>query len=107
MQTRAQRKRERDRDRFTKQFLSREFKKFHRDSPCVRCGRGPCRAHHDPTVAVGATWRDTSPLCDDCHTLGPGARHRVGVATFWSGVGISFEESNAKTLERWTGGETL
>ena len=65
--------------------------------PCVRCGEGPCANHHDPTKGAGGTYTDISPLCHTCHQR----RHNVGAKTFWLEVGMSYEESNARTHEAW------
>lgn len=104
MSTKAARKRERDARRFERQFLSKERVAFVKSLPCVKCKRilpPPwMHVHHDP-VRAKSTYKDTSSVCGDCHTFGPGARHTVGVVTFWKQVGISYEESNAATEKAW------
>ena len=94
------RRRARKRARWKLQFLSPEFVRFTKERPCVKCGRVPTEAHHEPPRSRGGTWQDVSPLCHDCHTAGPGARHRVGPDTFWT-FGITREQANAAHLEAW------
>lgn len=46
---------------------------------CCRCGRARAVvAHHRKLRAQGGrdTWDNQVGICDDCHTLGPGAIHR-------------------------------
>ena len=102
----AARKRERDTARFEKHFHSEERVLFVKRLPCVRCGKrflSPwmVHVHHDPTKAAGGTYKDTSPVCGICHTLGGHARHTVGVETFWAEVGMSYAASNAATQAAW------
>ncbi len=100
--TKTQRKRE----RFKRQFHSDEYAEFVGTLPCLSCGRHaterrPNVMHHDPTRGAGGTWKDTSPLCNDCHTMGRGARHTVGVKTFWDRVGMTYQEANERTQRAW------
>lgn len=88
-------------ERFKTQFHSEEFVRFVKSLPCRRCGRRPSEMHHEPPRSRGGTWEDVSPLCRDCHTAGPGARHTVGQKTFWRGVGTSPTQANQETHKAW------
>jgi len=94
------RNKERHDREWARAFHSEAFLEFTRDEPCVRCGGGPCVPHHEPTRASGGTWKNTSPLCEDCHTAGPNARHTVGVESFWT-FGITYEQANRRHHGRW------
>lgn len=66
-----------------------------RTLPCAVCGRSS-EAHHEPRKGLGGggDWHDrkTIPLCPDCHTMGPQARHHFGKLSHWErAVGISAE----------------
>lgn len=94
--------------RFKEQFGPPGFVEWMKARPCVKCGKVDWRdgkpdnaVHHDPTRGSGGTWTDTTSMCRDHHTAGPGARHTVGVVTFWRGVGRSFVECNAETQRAW------
>jgi len=91
----------RRRKRWALQFHSEEFVRFVQSLPCVSCGHTPSEAHHDPPRSCGGTWLDVSPLCHDCHTLGPESRHRAGRDTFWARVGLTREQANARTQMLW------
>lgn len=97
--SKAARKRERGARRFVEHFLSAERVYFVQGLPCVRCGKGPCANHHEPTKATGGTYLDLSPVCHPCHNW----RHNIGVITFWKSVGVTYEESNAATEAAWLG----
>lgn len=88
------RKRER---RFEAAFHSEEYVRFVKSLPCVQCGASPCDVSHDPSRGAGGQWTDTHPLCRDCHIrLGS-----TGTETFWSEVGITREQANARTHQNW------
>jgi hypothetical protein len=87
----------RKRRRWERQFHSEEFVLFVKWLECVYCGRTPCEVHHEPTRSAGGTWKDTSPLCWECHPY----RHKVGVKTFWGATCLTPEESNARTHRLW------
>lgn len=94
----------RKRARWQKQFHSEEFLAWVHAQPCIRCGRKPSEPHHEPQRSdPRVTWKDVSPLCRDCHTAGPGARHHVGVGakTFWASLGLDPAETNAETQRLW------
>lgn len=69
-----------------------------RRCPCLSCDQDPAgiAAHvrmsraGKPIAGTGMKPGDqwTLPLCDACHTSGPGAQHRVGEVMFWSDLGI-------------------
>ncbi len=84
--------------RWSLQFRSEDFVRFVKQLACVRCKKyGYIQVHHDPTRGSGGTWKDTSPLCVDCHAR----RHSEGVISFWARIGTTYKESNALTLARW------
>lgn len=69
-----------------------------RKCPCLSCDQDPAgvAAHvrmsraGKPIAGTGIKPGDqwTLPLCDMCHTSGPGAQHRVGEVMFWSDLGL-------------------
>lgn len=69
-----------------------------RRCPCLSCDQDPAgvAAHvrmtrtGKPIAGTGMKPGDqwTLPLCDACHTSGPGAQHRVGEVMFWADLGL-------------------
>ena len=80
---------------WARQFHSPEFVRFTHDSHCVRCGKTPCDPHHEPLRSQGGTWKNVSPICPDCHTLGGDSRHNTSAEAFWT-FGVTAEESNRR-----------
>ena len=83
--------------RWESAFLSEEFVRFVQSQPCVRCGQVPSEVHHDPTRGAGGTWLDTTPVCTPSHRR----RHQQGPVTFWTELGTTHTEANARTHQRW------
>lgn len=92
---------ERHEREWVKQFHSEAFVRFTHDRPCVRCGRTPSDPHHEPLRSQGGTWKNVSPVCPDCHTLGPDARHNTSAEAFWASVGKSAEVCNRAHHMAW------
>lgn len=92
--------RERKDREWVKQFHSDEFVEFTHDQPCVRCGATPSEPHHEPLRSQGGTWKNVSPVCPDCHTLGADARHRTSAERFWT-FGKTAEEANRTHHYAW------
>lgn len=101
MKSTAQRRAERKKARSERLHGPPGYIAWLKAQPCRKCGRGPSEAHHDPTAARGGTWQDTSPLCTDCHTAGPEARHRMGHEEFWAQMWTDRESVNAEYQRLW------
>lgn len=94
---------------FRRQFHSPAFVEWIHTQPCVRCEAlgfeqvTESEPHHEPPRAR-SNWKHVSPLCQSCHTSGPGARHgpNSGVDSFWT-FGITYEQANGMTHMRWLG----
>lgn len=103
--TTAQRKRERRANRLSATWGSPGFAEYVRMRPCDACGRPatlsrPNEFHHEPPA--GRWWMNATTLCTDCHTSGPGARHRVGPATFWERIGKDPAEISRHVVSSFT-----
>jgi hypothetical protein len=64
-------------------YRSQKYREWIARQACLKCGFGPCHAHHEPLsenmVAGKAPDTHCVPLCPSCHDL----RHNTGVDTFW------------------------
>ena len=105
MKSTAQRKRERRAERLERVWGPPGFVAFVKARRCDACDRvatfaRPNEMHHEPPGSR-RTWLRTCTLCGDCHTSGPGARHTVGVETFWSRVGKDPDEVTAAVQDEW------
>jgi hypothetical protein len=103
MKTTAQRKRERKAGRKERLYGPVGFLDFIWSLPCLKCGQGPSRAHHDPTAANGGTWEGVTPLCDRCHVLDSRSRHRHpgGHVGFWADLNTTREAEARKIQIRY------
>ena len=73
--------------------------------PCIICGiegrSEPAHTGTDGGMSMKASDYSCVPLCSGCHTLGPGAYHRVGKRAFEQRHGISFVAIVTRLNSEW------
>lgn len=88
---------------FDRNFLSVEYVRFTKASPCLFCNGGPCVTAHliegRKMGGRGGDWRATGPVCFECDTAWSGGR-----LTFLASKGLTLDDLPAMVArhhERW------
>jgi hypothetical protein len=82
-----------------------DYRAWIRTLPCLACQvKGRSEAAHtgsDGGMSQKASDYSCVPLCSDCHTLGPGAYHRLGKRTFEQRHGLCCAGIVAQLNREW------
>jgi hypothetical protein len=69
-------------------YRSQKYRQWVSRQQCLKCGFGPCQAHHEPLGENGTAEKSPDshcvPLCPACHDF----RHNIGPDTFWLEIDV-------------------